>query len=819
MSQFADIILPLSISQTYTYAIPEEFQDHILIGMRVIVHFGSRKFYTGIILSLHDNVPEGNKIKSISLLLDDEPILLPLQLKLWQFVSDYYRSNLGEVYKAAIPSAMKLESETVLTADLDRAAEMDLNPAEITLLDQITARNTLSVQDLTQDKSDRKILSHIYALCEKGVLTMQESLVGGYRAKYETCFRLTEPYRNHEVLTDLLEKLKKAPKQHELLVAYLAHFTSFEHPDELLAIRKPFLDASGVSLAVYNALESRGVFQTVLRQKDRIAYSDEQLQPLSLLSSAQQQAYDSIKELFKTKETVLLHGVTSSGKTEVYMHLIQETIAQGKQVLFLVPEIGLTTQLASRLRKVFGSKLGVYHSRFSDHERVEIWNNLLLNKGYQIILGVRSSVFLPYSNLGLVIVDEEHDASYKQQDPAPRYHARNIAQMLTHLHGARTLLATATPSIESYTHAMTRKYGLVELSERFSQISLPEIQLVDFKESYRKHKMRGHFSLELIAEVEQTLSRGEQVILFQNRRGFAPVMECRNCGWVPKCPNCDVSLTYHKAFNKLTCHYCGYTQQLPTKCPQCDSEQIESRGFGTEQIEQEVSVLFPKAKVARMDLDTTRTKRSFEKIIDDFENHRVDILIGTQMVTKGLDFDNVALVGILNADNLLNFPDFRSYERAYQLLVQVSGRAGRKGKQGKVLMQTSYAETPLMSQICNNDYKAFFDQQMFERQTFKYPPYFRLIRIVLKHKDSQVVNKASFQLADLMKRTFGNRVLGPDVPAVGRIQNKFIKHLLLKVEVNASFERAKHLLDDMIRQIRGSEGLKSLLIYLDVDPM
>ena len=818
MELFANIILPLPLNQVYTYRVPSEMKDSLAIGMRVVVNFGNRKFYTGIVHAIHTERPTYADIKPISIILDHQPIVTASQLRLWEFVSTYYRAKLGDVYKVAVPSAMKPESETMLSINMDIAAQADLTAAEMELLDRIPQDGTISIGQLVKQSSSKSVLQSIRRLGEKGVLCMDETLVGKYKAKHELCFRLAPTLLTEEALQETLNSLTRSKKQLEFMLAYLNDVAPDKRDSELV-VRKTFLEKYNFSAAIYNGLLKKGIIETVLRPIDRLSREQTTETPEYTLSEAQQTALDTINTHFTQKETVLLHGVTSSGKTEIYTHLIKQTLKQGKQVLLLVPEIGLTTQLAQRLSRVFGSKLGVSHSRSSDMERVEIWNNLLLNKGYEVILGVRSSVFLPFRDLGLVIVDEEHDASYKQQDPAPRYHARNIAQTLGHLHGAKVLLASATPSIESYTHCLTGKYALVSLTERYNNIAPPKIELVNLKESYRKKQMKGHFSLTLIAKIEETLKQGHQVILFQNRRGYAPYVECKSCGWVPRCGNCDVSLTYHKHFNKLTCHYCGHTQYLPEECPVCKQHDISSRGFGTEQVEHEVRELFPDAKVARMDLDTTRTKRSFQELIENFESQQIDILIGTQMVSKGLDFENVALIGILNADNLLFYPDFRSFERAFQLLVQVSGRAGRKKMQGEVLIQTSATEHPLMHHIMKNDYRAFFDSQMVERQQFKYPPYYRLIRIVLRHRDAQKLNKVSMQMADALRARFGNRLLGPDVPAVGRIQNMYIKHLLLKIEVSASFERAKEIIDQIMTEILTESDKKGTQIHLDVDPI
>jgi len=564
----------------------------------------------------------------------------------------------------------------------------------------------------------------------------------------------------------------------------------------------------------------RAVLETYLKEIGRLDVSDLQTAEVYPLNEFQQIALKEVEKQFLEKQVVLLHGVTSSGKTELYIHLINKVLAQGKQVLYLVPEIALTTQLTTRLKRVFGRRIGVYHSKFSDAERVEIWNNVLNDKSYDIIIGVRSSIFLPFRQLGLVIVDEEHESSYKQYDPAPRYHARNASIVLAAMHGAKTLLGTATPAIETYFNSQNGKYGFVELKERHQEMEMPEILVVDTKEAYHKKQMEGHFSDILLEKMTKALQNKEQVILFQNRRGYAPYIECKACAYVPHCKNCDVSLTVHKVFNTLTCHYCGYTEPIPTKCPACGTAgSLSTKGFGTEKIEDEIKLIFPEARVSRMDLDTTRSKKSYEKIISDFEQHKVDILIGTQMVSKGLDFESVSLVGILNADNMLNFPDFRSHERAFQLIAQVSGRAGRKYKRGTVILQTSTPDHPIIAQVIRNDYAAMYTRQTEERKLFKYPPYFRLIQIVLRHKDSKVLNFAAAKMASDLRAVFGDRILGPNIPVISRIQNMYIKHILLKVEIENSSEKAKQILMEVSNNIKSDTKFKSLWINLDVDPM
>ncbi|HPD27924.1 MAG TPA: primosomal protein N' [Paludibacteraceae bacterium] len=817
--KFADIILPLPLAQFYTYAVPSEMENRIAIGMRVVVHFGSRRFYTGIVKSLHNIPPQVATVKSIELLLDDAPIVLPNQFKFWEFIVTYYRAFWGDVYKAAVPSALKLESETVVALSEDATFEMsDLSDSERQVCDMLAQKKELSVGNLSKTL-DVSVVSVLRSLMAKGIIYESEELRNRYRPRIEAYAVLNENYVSEDALKQLFDDIKRAKKQVHLLKTYLemCYFQDgMYHPQPIE--RKELLNKAQCTLAIYKGLENRGVFQTTMHQVSRLEQKEVSASAHSLIDF-QQTAYEQIKSEFEQRDVVLLHGVTSSGKTELYIHLIEETLAQGKQVLYLVPEIALTTQLSNRLQVVFGNNLVVYHSRFSDAERVEAWQQQLTENPYKVVLGARSSVFLPYQNLGLVIVDEEHDTSYKQFDPAPRYHAKNAALMLAKLHGAKTLLGSATPSIETYCNCLTNKYGLVQMTQRYEAIELPKVVVVDIREAYRKKCMEGHFSDTLLEAMRQTLDNGEQIILFQNRRGYAPYVECKQCAWVPRCPNCDVNLTYHKAFNKLTCHYCGYTEPVPVKCPDCKSDAVLMKGFGTEKVEDEVKQLFPNIRVARMDLDTTQSKRSLASLLDDFELRKVDILVGTQMVTKGLDFENVGLVGILNADNLLNYPDFRSYERAFQMLVQVSGRSGRKYRRGLVMLQTSQPNHPIIKQVVANDYRAFFDMQMVERQMFNFPPYCRLIQIVLKHRKASVVNSVSRDLANILRRAFGKQVLGPDNPPVGRVQQFYIKHILLKVDVSSSFEKAKKIVDQAIADVQSDDANKSLIVYMDVDPM
>ena len=818
--KYVDVILPLPLANTFTYSVPDEWADVVRIGMRVVVPFGKKKMYTAVIYVIHSVTPTIYEAKDILCLLDNEPILRHPQLKFWDWVSSYYQAFLGDVYQAAVPAGLKLESETQVRINPDYEAETLLSEKEQKLLDALSDGKTTTVTELNKITEMRDTLPTLKQLLEKGAVEISEELTEKFRAKTDTFVRLTEEALQEENLRKLFEDLSRAKKQLDMLMMYIDLSKCLIPLKKREVSRKELLERSGASPAVLNGLVERGAMETYSKEIGRLAVSEIQTSEQYPLNEFQQKAYAEIEKQFIEKQVVLLHGVTSSGKTELYIQLINKTLSEGKQVLYLVPEIALTTQLTTRLKRVFGRKLGVYHSKFSDAERVEIWNNVLNDKTYDVIIGVRSSIFLPFRQLGLVIVDEEHESSYKQYDPAPRYHARNAAIVLASMHGAKTLLGTATPAVETYHNALTGKFGLVELNERHQEMAMPEILVVDSKEAYRKKQMESHFTPLLLEKIAKALQNKEQVILFQNRRGYAPYIECKVCAYVPHCKNCDVSLTVHKVFNTLTCHYCGYTEAIPNICPACGTPgTLATKGFGTEKIEDEIKLIFPEARVSRMDLDTTRSKKSYEKIITDFEQQKVDILIGTQMVSKGLDFERVSLVGILNADNMLNFPDFRAHERAYQLMAQVSGRAGRKNKRGTVVLQTSSPKHVVIGQVIRNDYKAMFTTQCEERKLFKYPPYFRMIQIVLRHRDPKVLNQAANKMATDLRAVFGARILGPNVPSVSRIQNMYIKHILLKFEVEASADRAKELLRQIADQVIAQPQFKALWVNLDVDPM
>ena len=750
---FADVILPLPLDGFFTYSVPQQLTEQVRVGVRVLVPFGRNKTYVGILAELHNRAPEGYQTKDILQVLDDSPILLDSQLKLWRWLSDYYMSPIGEVYKAALPSGLKAED--------------------------------------------------------------------GYKPRTELYIRLTPQFCNEAALHVALNMLQRAPKQQAAFIDYLKLSGRDQSPQEdMTAVTRDELLNAGHTMPTVTQLIKRGLMETYELEVGRLNLGGEpHLENIQPLSSVQQDAYNQIQFSFLKKNVTLLHGVTSSGKTEIYIHLICQALEQKKQVLYLLPEIALTVQIMQRLQKVFGNRLGIYHSKYSDAERVEIWQKQLSQNPYDVILGARSAVFLPFQKLGLVIIDEEHETSYKQQDPMPRYHARSAAIILARMFGAKTLLGTATPSLESYHNAKTGKYGLVELTTRYKGIELPEIQVVDTRDLQHRKMMNGPFSPLLLVRAREALERGEQVILFQNRRGYAPMIECKQCGWVPHCQHCDVSLTLHRNMNQLTCHYCGYTYQVPTECPACGCKDLQTRGYGTEKIEDQVRDIFPEARIARMDLDTTRTRNAYERIIQDFSTGHTNLLIGTQMVSKGLDFDKVSVVGILNADSMLNYPDFRAYEHAFMMMAQVSGRAGRKGKRGLVILQTKSPELPLIQQVVHNDYAAFYRSLIAERQQFHYPPYVRLVYIYLKHRNDGLVETAGLEMGSRLRQWFGARVLGPDKPAVAKVKSLAIRKLVLKLEMGLNMTDVRKYLTLAQQQMLQDKRYSSLQIYFDVDPL
>lgn len=820
--KYVDVIVPLPIAGEYTYSLPPALEGKVHGGCRVVVPFGPKKYYTAIVVSVHDSAPEAYETKDILEVLDERPVLLKRQFDFWQWVSDYYLCTIGDVYKAALPSGLKLESETMVVYNPDFEASGPLPPKEQLLLDLLSANPEQCVTQLEKAAGIRNILPVVRSLLEKEAVCIKEELKRSYKPKTEIRVRLAGNMRAEKALQFQMNMLDrpKTEKQLAVLMKYV-ELSGWNGTDETLkeVSRKRLTEAAGVSPAVLDALVRKQVLEVYSSEVGRLDGGRYDTLPLNPLSEAQRRAFYQIMSLFQTRNVCLLHGVTASGKTEIYIHLIEQAIQAGKQVLYLLPEIALTTQITERLRRVFGERLGIYHSKFPDAERVEIWNKQLSDRDYDVILGVRSSVFLPFRRLGLVIVDEEHENTYKQQDPAPRYHARSAAIMLASMFGAKTLLGTATPSLESYHNALSGKYGFVQLTERHQQIRLPQIELVDIKELARKKRMTAQFSPYLLQKIREALENREQVILFQNRRGFAPMIECRTCGWVPKCRNCDVSLTYHKGLNQLTCHYCGCTYPVPRSCPACGGVELVNRGFGTEKVEDNIKAIFPEARVARMDLDTTRTRSAYERIISDFQNGKTDILIGTQMVSKGLDFDRVSVVGILNADSMLNYPDFRSYERAFQLMAQVAGRAGRKNGQGVVVLQTKSPDLPLIREVMDNDYLRMYREQMEEREMFRYPPFYRLVYVYLKHRKEDVLDQAADWMAQCLRKGLGERVLGPDKPPVARIQTLYIKKIVVKVEQQASMSKVRAYLRSVQQALMEDRRFRSLTVYYDVDPM
>ncbi len=827
---FADVLLPLPVGGTFTYRVPFDLNEQVKEGVHVVVQFGARKIYTAMVILVHEHPPQTHVPKYILSILDENPIVTPVQRSFWDWLAGYYLCFPGEVMNAAMPSALKLASESKIALNPVLPDDFSsLNEKELLLVEALHHRKSLAISEVSKILDLQKTIPVIKTLIEKGFIVPEEELTDPYKPKREVFIRLAPEYlEDEEAVKTLFDQLeKRAKKQLEMVMAFF-RISGFGFGKIIEVKRQDLLKQAKGTAAQLDILIGKGVFESYQKTVSRFdAEGQESDSELIELTSGQQDALASIRKSFETKDVVLLHGVTSSGKTELYIKLIRETIDEGKQVLFMLPEIALTTQIISRLRKYFGDRVGVYHSRFNLHERVETWRAVLgydptgdaTVRKYDIILGARSSLFLPFSNLGLVVVDEEHDPSFKQMDPAPRYNGRDAAIYLAHLHGAKTLLGSATPSVESYFNATTQgKYGLVELFERYGKMEMPQIQIVDIKEALRRGLMKSHFSSSLLGQLEKALENGEQAILFQNRRGFSLRLECDLCHWMPSCKNCDVTLVYHKKNNQLRCHYCGYVAGIPDKCPECHGVHVKMKGFGTEKVEEELGLIFPKARIARMDLDTTRSKHSLQQIIADFEARKIDVLVGTQMVTKGLDFDNVSLVCILNADNMLSYPDFRAAERSYQMMAQVSGRSGRKYKQGRVIIQTYNASHPVIRDVVNNDFLAMYKKQLVERQKFKYPPYTRLVLLKLKHKDPELLNKAADELAKLLRKNFGKRILGPEFPMVSRIMNYFIKHIMFKMEREVSSSAMKAKMVVVITEFHSAPAFRPVRVVMDVDP-
>ena len=820
---FADILLPLPLDGLFTYAVLPALSDAVAPGKRVVVQFGAKKEYSGIVVRLHDNHPgEGINVKPVIDVIDPEPVVTREQLAFWKWMAGYYLCHEGDVMKAALPAGLKLASESIIGYNADYDGNATLTPREQQVAGALETEGDMSIAALEKKCGATNLVAVVRSLYDKGAIRMHEELRGNYRPRYETRAFLTREYFNEARLNEAMDKLARAPQQLALLTRYLdmsgasAALTLKNHALLRPVAKSALMHESKAGESAWAGLLKKGILAARQEEVTRLAGHKGGRMPLHSLSPAQQQAISGINTAFSTKNVCLLHGVTSCGKTEIYIHLIAEAISNGKSVLYMLPEIALTTQITQRLRLFFGNDMGVFHSKFPDSERVEIWKKQLSPNPYKLIVGVRSSLFLPMKNLGLVIIDEEHEPSYKQEEPAPRYNARDAAIMLAGMCGAKTLLGTATPSLESYANARAGKYGLVEINERFGQVCLPEIHVEDVKELRRKKMMTTPLAPQLISEIQAALNDGQQTILFQNRRGYSPFLECHACGWVPRCEHCDVSLTYHRGTNSLVCHYCGAVYRVPERCPACEGTQLDDRGFGTEKIEDTVRELFPKARVARLDLDTTRSRSAYDRILSAFRDGKTDILIGTQMVSKGLDFDRVRVVGVLDADAAMNVPDFRSYERAFQMMSQVAGRAGRRDTRGTVILQTRRPETELIAQVAANDYTGMYETQIQEREAFGYPPFCRLIYIYLRHRSQYVADCASRDMAAALLPIFGDNLLGPANPPVARIKSLFIRQIMLKVERTAPVARVRSVLQQTAAKITGQYGAD---VYFDVDPL
>ena len=812
---FVDIILPIPIENLFTYSITQAESTFLKKGMRVSVPFGKSKIYTGIVGHIHNTPPVVYEAKEIHQILDEAPIVNEKQIELWQWISKYYMCTIGEVMRAALPNAFILESETIVSLNKTTVInDADLKDDEFLVYEALSQQSALKIQDVSSILNKKNVLPIIKRLIEKEAVTVEQEVYEKYKPKYVRYVKLHASYTSESALTELLETLSRAPKQREVVFTLFTLSAKSKKPIKV----SDLVEASGGSSAIIKTLIDKAILEEYHIKTDRVEYDGEEQEASKALNDYQEIALQQITESFKTQKTVLLHGVTSSGKTEVYVKLIEEVLKENKQVLYLLPEIALTTQLVSRLQDYFGEQVAVFHSKYSPHERVEVWNNVLNDSPKaRIVLGARSSIFLPFNDLGLIIVDEEHEQSFKQFDPAPRYHARDTAIVLAHIHQGKTLLGSATPSLESYYNAKENKYGLVEINRRYNNVQMPEIELVDIKEKHKKKRMKGHFSDRMIEEIQAALDEGHQVILFQNRRGYSPIVECNTCGHSPQCSNCDVSLTYHQYRNQLRCHYCGYTMAMQVKCLACGVKDLNSKGFGTEQIEAELKTLFPKYNTGRMDLDTTRGKYGYEKIITALEQQEIDILVGTQMLTKGLDFRNVSLVGIMNADNMINFPDFRAHERSFQLMLQVAGRAGRTKKRGKVLIQTYDPYHKIVQQVSTNDYKAMFEEQLQERYNFKYPPFYRLIKITLRHRDYERVDMASEWFAKSLRQVFKANILGPEFPPVSRIRNQYNKNILIKIPQQQSLSKTKEAIHKINTSFNAVKNFRPVRVIINVD--
>lgn len=820
---FAEIILPLPLYSTFTYLIPEDFSSQVKIGSRVLVQFGRKKYYTGIVEHIHSEAPAGYDVKPIMSVLDPEPVVRYPQLKLWHWIARYYLCSVGEVYKAAVPTGLKPESETFVTLadDVEIPEGFQLSEQQAIVIQALRNKKRMRISELDSIEGINNPARIINSLMIHGIAEIDEKIVERYKPKKISFVELSIARDDKDSLHRAFDLVGRSKMQEKTLIAWLDLSGWMKRGKELADVsREQLMKTSGASPAVIKALVDKGIFTIVKRSVSRFSnYSVSENPKLATLSLSQTKALGEIRASFPEKRVTLLHGLTGSGKTEIYTHLIADTLASGRQVLYLVPEISLTTQLTDRLRAVFGDTMLIYHSKFSDTERVETWQRLLKSNEPYLILGVRSSVFLPFANLGLIIVDEEHEASYKQYDPAPRYNARDAAVVLAEMHGANVLFGSATPAIDTYYKALEGKYGLVSLSERFGNASLPEVEIVDMRRQRKQKLNRGMLSEPLRLSISQALNDDRQTILFQNRRGFAPVVVCKECGWTPKCHNCDVSLVYHKKSELLRCHYCGFCQPLPRLCPACGQNGIETFGYGTERIAEEIHSQFADSRITRMDLDTTRNKEAYQQLIEEFASHQTDILVGTQMVSKGLDFAKVNVVGVVNADTLLNFPDFRSNERAFNMLEQVAGRAGRRDGDGKVIIQTSQPDNPLLRHVVAHDYNSFYNEEIREREKYSYPPFARIINIYIKNKDAQAADMAAVYLARRLGEIFGQRVLGPEKPFVSRVALWYIQSIMLKIEAGASMKKVKDILREAHASLLYIPQVKSSMVYYDVDPV
>lgn len=815
MSYFVEVILPLNLAKTFTYSVSKAEYDAIKPGFRIAVPFGKNKIYTALAIAVHENEPQLYAAREIHQILDDLAIVTEIQLDHWKWIAAYYMCAIGDVYRSAMPSALLLESETIITQNPDTPVDKaQLSDDEFLIYQALQQQSSLKVQDIIAILGKKGIFPTIRRMMANDILSLQEEVSESYKPKFVRYIRLYAEFENPSKLEELMDILKNASKQRELVLQYFQLRATEKKPISV----KMLSEAAGVTPAIIKALVGKQIFEEYQLQHDRVNFDDRLEDKQLLLSAPQQKAFDEISGAFNAKDVTLLHGITASGKTEIYIKLIEEFLENGRQVLYLLPEIALTTQLVSRLTAYFGNKVAVFHSKYTNNERVEVWNQVLENSSKaQIVIGARSSLFLPFKDLGFIIIDEEHEQTFKQQDPAPRYHARDAAIVLAGSHGAKVLLGSATPSIETYFNAQSGKYGFVELSERYGNVLLPEVGLVDLKDAYFRKKMSGHFSETLLEAITEALSLGEQVILFQNRRGYSPVVECLSCGHVPQCSQCDVSLTYHKSKNQLRCHYCGSSTAFPTHCHACHSVDLTTKGFGTEQIQQELIELFPTARTGRMDQDTTRGKFGFEKIIDSFKDREIDILVGTQMLAKGLDFDNVSLVGIMNADNMLYHPDFRAFERSFQMMTQVSGRAGRANKRGRVIIQTYNVYHNIIQQVTAHDYGGMYLEQLYERKIYKYPPYFKLIRFTLKHRDFEKLRQGAQWLAEVLRQNLDMPVLGPEEPAVARIRNEYIRTILVKIPQDRPLQSTKKTIRKILDSFEAVSQFRPIKTGVNVD--